>query len=69
MAKVEFQVKEVSDQIQQNHDAWATTIDAYPTNEEAEKAAQKHWEKLCDEADQSGSNYVGKSVYVREVKI
>ena len=57
MAKVEFQVKEVSDQIQQNHDAWAATIDTFPR------------EKLCDESDQAGSNYVSKSVYVREVEI
>ncbi len=69
MEKVEFQVKEVSDQIQQNHDAWASTIDTFPTEKEAESAAQKYWEELCNQADQSGSNYIGKSVYVREVKI
>lgn len=65
MKKV-FCVKEVSDQISQNEDAWAITIGCYSTREEAEAAAQKHWEELCDQADEYGYAYIGKSVYVSE---
>ena len=61
-----FTVATVSQEVNKNHLAWANDYDSFDTLEEAQKEANKLWKKMCDDAAEAGSNYVGETVIVHD---
>lgn len=61
-----FTVATLSNQISQNHIAWANNYESFDSLKEAQEAAKQLWQKICNEADEAGTSYVGGTVIIHD---